>query len=198
MKTMHSVKSWVSRSATGRVRLLLPLVLGACALAMVACPAKTGSYAPIDWAYEMHYAPSYRSQEPPHLAPPVGAVPYKSAGDSREYTRDIAYSEAEYTAMESPIPRTEVSLARAVELYRVNCSFCHGPMGEVTGPVGKMMGAPTMMQDVTMGRPIGQFFMLISQGGTNKTRGGMPRFSSLLSVEDRWLLADYIMLLQGR
>ena len=192
----------VGPGVRGRSRLLLLVGLTALALALSGCLAKTGTYAPVDWAYEMHYSPSYRAQESPRLTSPDGAVPYKSASDSREYTREIVYTEAEYAAMKNPVLRTDEGLARGAEVYRVNCSFCHGLKGEGPKPdltdVGSKLGAPAMMMEQTKARPPGELFRIVSQGGMAKTLAGMPRWSTLLSVEDRWLVVDYVMLLQGR
>ena len=171
--------------------LLALMGLAVLALALVGCPAKTGTYAPVDWAYEMHYSPSYRPQEPPRQTSPDGAVPYKSG-------REIVYTDAEYAGMPSPISRTQETLAQGQELFRVNCSFCHGPMGEGGGKVGVRLGAPPLTGEPTKSRPAGEIFRIVSQGGNAKTLAGMPRFSLLLSVEDRWLLVDYVMSLQGR
>ena len=178
------------RGVRGPLGFLLPLALAAFSLALMGCVAKTGTYAPLDWAAEMHYAASYRSQEPPRLTSPDGAVPITG--------REVVFTDAAYSAMPNPVARTTESAARGKELYRVNCSFCHGPVGMGDGDVGKLLGAPNVTVEPTASRPPGQLFQLISQGGNAKTLAGMPRFRSMLSVEDRWLLVDHVMSLQGR
>ena len=176
--------------ARGRLRPLLLVGLAVFTLALAGCLAKTGTYAPVDWAYEMHYAPSYRSQESPRLTSPDGAVPTTG--------REVVYTDEAYAAMPNPVPRTAESAARGKELYRVNCSFCHGPVGMGDGKVGRMLGAPDITGEPTRSRPPGEIFRIVSQGGNALSRAGMPRFRSLLSVEDRWLVVDYVMSLQSR
>ena len=184
------LKMPVGPGTGGRPRPLLLVGLAVFALALTGCLAKTGTYAPIDWAYEMHYAPSYRAQEPPRLTSPDGAVPITG--------REVVYADEVYIAMPNPVPRTADGAARGKELYRVNCSFCHGPVGMGDGKVGRMLGAPDITVEPTRSRPAGEIFRIVSQGGNAKTLAGMPRFRSMLSVEDRWLLVDYVMSLQGR
>jgi mono/diheme cytochrome c family protein len=183
---------------------ILALGLLALAIPLTACPAKTGTYAPLDLFYEMHYSQSYRSQEAPRLTPPEGAVPYRSPSDPRPYTREIVYSPEEYAAQRNPVARTAQGLERGKELFRVNCSFCHGLEGKGDGKVSVKLreGGSLPAANLTAGspalKPPGELYRLVSEGGIGVTRFGMPRFRLLLSPEDRWLLVDYVLSLQGR
>lgn len=184
------LKMPVGPGAGRRRRLLILACLAVSVVALAGCLAKSGTYAPVDWAYEMHYAPSYRAQESPRLLSPEGAVPTTG--------REVVYTSEVYATMPNPVARTAESTAKGTELYRVNCSFCHGPIGMGDGDVGKLLGAPDITGEPSVSRPPGQLFELISQGGQFETKVGMPRFRSLLSVDDRWLLVDYVLALQGR
>jgi mono/diheme cytochrome c family protein len=205
---MWQARSRVSALADARSRAgwawAAALGLGILALLLTGCVAKSGTYAPLDWAAEMHYAKSYRSQEPNRLSPPDGAVPFKFASDSRDYTRELVYTLEEYAALTNPVTRTDETLAHGKELFRVNCSMCHGLQAKGDGPVSAKLRESGSLPaaDLTIGSTVqyvpGDLYRLIAQGGTGATRFGMPRFSLLLLPEERWLLVDYVMALQGR
>jgi mono/diheme cytochrome c family protein len=178
------------------------LVLISFMLLLVGCRAPTGTYQPFDWAFEMHYGQAYRSQEPPRLYSPEGVVPFKFSSDTRSYTREVAASLEEYAAFSNPLDRTTVTLGQGQEIFRVNCSFCHGSeaLGPDTGSVGEKLLAqpPNLTTGAPSHRSSGQLFGLVSLGGTTQTRFGMPRFRSLLTEKQRWLVVDYLLCRQGR
>jgi mono/diheme cytochrome c family protein len=66
---------------------------------------------------EMHYSQSFRMQEPPRLAPLANAVVFESTGDPDQVSKIPDKRERPYDA------------GVAGELYRVNCSVCHGLEG---------------------------------------------------------------------
>ena len=177
--------------------------LAAIALLLLAsgCLAKSGSYAPIDWAAEMHYTQTYRPQEPPRLDSPPGAVPYKFAGDERTLTRAAHVDPADYTSLVNPrageaAPGT-AGYDEAVELYRWNCSHCHGMEGAGDGRVNEFLKAysyvpvPNLADEATVEKTDGDIYGILTDGVLV-----MPAFRNLLSVEDRWLLVDYVRQLQ--
>jgi mono/diheme cytochrome c family protein len=184
-------------------RALLLVVVLIVAVAATGCLAKSGSYAPIDWAAEMHYSQSYRVQEPPRLTSPLGAVPFKFASDTRELTREPFIGPGEYSALTNPVTRTAATSAAGAELFRVNCSMCHGNEGLGDGRVSAFLlaygsaPAANLTGAGTVSRTDGEIFELIVQGGATSTLLGMPAFKNLLSPSDRWLLVDYIRELQG-
>ena len=83
---------------------------------------------------EMHFQPSYRTQEGPRILPPPDSVPI--TGKEIEYK-----SVEEYQAMEIPsgIASESETLSRArQDLSMTNCMVCHGsePCGVRTGMRG--------------------------------------------------------------
>lgn len=203
----HTLKgaAWVSASLAGKRKLPSKSLLGAALLlfAVVAagCLAKSGTYAPIDWAAEMHYSQSYRVQESPRLTSPIGAVPFKFASDTRELTREPAIGPGDYTDLVNPIIRTPVMNApgsAGAELFRVNCSMCHGAEGLGDGRVSAFLlaygyiSAPNLTLDGTRAKTDGDLYGILTNG-----INVMPTFQNLLSPRDRWLLVDYIRQLQG-
>ncbi len=164
---------------------------------------------------EMHYQPSYRSQEGPRLDVPDSAVPITGK-------EVIPTSVEEYAALESP----GGDAARGAELYAVNCLVCHGAAMDGQGTLMTMdMGAaPSMvpadlMGEITVERSDGELFGLISFGGntgfttrvsalTDPEADGercvgqgscpMPEFRKLLTESERWDLVEYLRGMQGQ
>lgn len=194
--------SGTARAAARRGTLL---ALSAVALLLLAsgCLVKSGTYAPIDWAAEMHYTQTYRPQEPPRLDSPAGAVPYKFADDTRALTREPLIDPLDYTTLVNPregdASAGTPGHAEAAELYRWNCSHCHGMDGEGNGRVNAFLTAysyvpvPNLSDDATVEKTDGDIYGILRDGVVV-----MPAFGNLLPVEDRWLLVDYVRELQGR
>jgi mono/diheme cytochrome c family protein len=170
---------------------LLVLLLLAAVPALAGCAVPTGAYAPVDWASEMHYQQSYKFQEPPRLAPPPGAVPITG--------REVATAPGQYGQMQNPVPQTPENLSRAAELYRVNCSMCHGQQGKGDGPVNDFLvrdgyaKSPDLTAQGTAQRTDGELFGIITEGVFV-----MPRFKNMLTAEERWLLVQHLRRLQGQ
>jgi len=168
-------------SAKGRV------LLAAGVLAVLAAACTKGTYA-VDIFPEQHYQQSFKAQEPPRLSPPEGAVPITG----REV--DLDFQEADQTA--NPLPRTQEVLERGAELFRVNCSMCHGSGGRGDGPVGDRLVAdgyarpPDLLAAATQDRSDGSMFWIISNGVVV-----MPQFNLLLPEDDRWAIVQYLRFL---
>ena len=160
-------------------------------LSAVAAGCANGTY-PLDIFYEMHYQQSYSSHEPPRLSIPAGAVPITG--------RDIL-------AVENPIPGQRVE--EGARLFAANCVFCHGQKGKGDGPVlrtmrerfnypqsnpgGDYIITPDLTDDFVKNQADVGLFGWITNGVTV-----MPPFDKLLSVEERWMLVNYIRTLPER
>ena len=144
-----------------------------------------GTY-PLDFFYEMHYQQSYQSHEPPRLTAPEGAVPITG--------RPLF-------GTENPIPGEGVE--EGARLFAANCAFCHGDGGKGDGPVLQIMtdsysypqsnpnGEYTITPDLTADFVKGQADIGLFGWMTNGVTV-MPSFDKLLTVEERWLLVNYI------
>ena len=206
LRMLHTGGSPTGRPfAPGRAAARRGVVFALTAIALLllasGCLAKSGSYAPIDWAAEMHYTQTYRPQEPPRLDSPPGAVPFKFAGDERTLTRAPHVDPADFTSLVNPrageaAPGT-AGYDQAVELYRWNCSHCHGMDGQGDGRVNEFLTAysyvpvPNLADDATVEKTDGDIYGILTDGVLV-----MPAFRNLLSAEDRWLLVDYVRQLQ--
>ena len=172
---------------------LLVAIGGMGLLALTAgCFPMTGSY-PVDIFGEMHYQQTHHSQEPPRLATNEGSVPITG--------REVIPTGAALQSLQSPLDTTNVSMARAAEVFRVNCSMCHGMDGGRTGPgaVGQTLAdhgyaiPPNLTVEPTTIRSDGDIFGIISNG-----LFVMPPFRNLLTEEERWLVVHQVRKLQGR
>ena len=108
--------SWIGLGE--RFGRIVPLLAAILITGVMAIGCSEGAY-PIDIFYEMHYQPSFASDEPPRLSSPKGAVPWFLEG--------------------SPIRNGETAEEAGNRLYDVNCSMCHGLKGGGDGPVLRIM-----------------------------------------------------------
>ena len=163
------------RGLAGRPVLLL---LGLLSVLLLAMGCSQGSY-PLDIFYEMHYQKSFKAHEPPRLSVPDTAVAW------------------------FPPPQSTVSVPhRGQHIFIVNCSMCHGPLGQGDGPVlQRMMDdygyTPSLPADLT--DPI---VVSLGQDGIQTIISGglvvMPNFSKLLTPDEMRAAAQYVVnCLQG-
>ncbi len=176
---------------------------------------ETGSHRVMVFS-EMHYQPSYRSQETPRLLPNPEAVPYGGLGSPDGVVEhDMILKEivpgslAEYGELTIP-QRVKDSYdpEHAQELFRVNCSVCHGMAMQGDSMMATMMEdkglgpvPADLMAEITVEASEGELFAFISQGGRQgyalieagqESRSPMPEFLYLLSEDDRWALVKYL------
>lgn len=141
---------------------------------------------PFDIFQEMHYQASKRAQEPPRRMPPSDSVPISG--------KEVQLSAEQLRTLENPVARTQPNLERGETLYQTNCAMCHGQRGRGDGPVAQKFqsaNATTVPANLTLpatqAKTPGQIWGIITSGGLN-----MPPFRDLLTVDERWLLVQYI------
>ncbi|WP_185878496.1 c-type cytochrome [Blattabacterium cuenoti] len=78
-------------------------------------------------------------------------------------------------------------------IYKINCSICHGENGDGQGLLvkkEKILGIPSYKdRDIT----IGSIYHVITYGKNN-----MSSYASQLNEIDRWKVAEYIMILKNK
>ena len=159
---------------------------------------KSGAHA-VEVFTEMHYQPSFRSQEIPRILPPPDSVPVNG--------KEIAYSTlTEYEKLAVPDRVVAAyNAAAAGAVYDVNCAVCHGSQLKGDGPIVPFMGVgpfpADLTADLTRGATDGELFAFISLGGRQgqaarvrgrESRSPMPQFGFLLSQDDRWALVRFL------
>ena len=160
----------------GRLRpYLVGVGLLAALVAAVGCAQ--GPY-PLDIFYEMHYQPSYRSNEPPRLSVPEGSVAWFPPPKATSFTDDGRH------------------------LFEVNCAMCHGQTGAGDGLVLQRMISiygytPAITPDLTAD----QVKAIGVTGVRSFVVNGvvvMPSFAKMLTEEEIQLTSEYVVnCLQG-
>tara|TARA_Y100000588_G_scaffold125083_1_gene137001 strand:- start:624 stop:1307 length:684 start_codon:yes stop_codon:yes gene_type:complete len=158
---------------------------------------------------EMHYQPSYKSQEGPRLLSHPESVPVTG----REI---VYYSLSEYQDL--VMPELSYDATKIQELYDINCLVCHG--GNLRGdsqndpsikaPILDYMSRgpypADLLGDATIDSKDGEIFAFISNGGRQgyaaiergrTSSSPMPEFRFLLTENERWALVRYIREAQG-
>ena len=178
--------------------LITVLILGI--IASGCLPWGRGTYQ-VEVFYEMHYAQSHRSQEPPRLYPAPGAVPFTMVGDDVLHVQDLV------------VTRTAETEAIGEKLYNVNCIMCHGIAGDGSGPVRAFLirwgGIPpaNLTGPATTAASDQDLHNFIAEGGrigyASQQAGvpspsTMPTFRKLLTAEEQWMLVHYLRDIQGQ
>ena len=92
-----------------------------------------------------------------------------------------------------PFPVTAEILARGRERFNINCTPCHGRVGDGNGfiPSRGFRRPPSYHIERLRTVPLGYFFDVMTNGF-----GVMPEYGTQVSARDRWCIAAYIRALQ--
>ncbi|MSQ22837.1 MAG: cytochrome c [Dehalococcoidia bacterium] len=167
-----------------------------------------GAY-PLDFFPEMHYAQSYKIQEPPSLSAPAGSVPRNVTGGPLLGTLpEVEYTLAQAKLLVNPVSK-DASVSAGAKLYRANCAVCHGAAGLGDGPMkdrlvtAGYLASPANLTGAgpTKAKPDGEVFLIVTKGfaaayGLPADRFVMPAFRKLLTDQERWALVQYIRSIQ--
>jgi mono/diheme cytochrome c family protein len=160
------------------------------ALLATACVQESGAY-PIETFTEMHYSQAYRSQETPRLSGVESAIAYNGEGNAQTVSDILPAREAHaYDAK------------AGAELYRVNCSACHGQTGLGDGPAAAHITSPNSAWATDNGSSYnGPPNLQVSRTRLNEDAmfgiisNGiliMPRFGPILSEAEIWDVVRYV------
>ena len=173
--------------------ILIAGLLSLAAASVSACAVHESNTYPVEIFSEMHYSQAFRSQEPPRLAPPAESVVFVPAGGPDRVLNVLDKRERPYDAVV------------AGNLYRVNCSVCHGVAGLGDGKINRHLTSTasfyaTTNNGATYGAPpdlVNSAAKRLTARDTMVafvTSGGrvMPPFGKLLSEEDIRDIVNYI------
>jgi mono/diheme cytochrome c family protein len=190
------------------------IILAACTVAVVGALGFRGSFfrkPPLYIIPDMERQPKLRPQKPngffanglssqPHVAGTIArATPLQtSTGPVYPYeeapvnTGRVAGS-TNYVEI-NPLPITASLLKRGQQRFTINCSPCHGQLGDGNGITKKVgaMGVVANLHDkriVTMAD--GELFHVITEG-----RNLMGAYGPNVTVEDRWAIIAYLRAVQ--
>ena len=200
-------------ACTGNIKTGELNILGETSTLDMPAVPKSGSHALVIFS-EMHYQPSYKSQEIPRIMPNPEAVPMNG--------KEINRTPEEYKSLTIPSQynANELSTQGAL-LYAENCVYCHGNNLDGEGKYrdyvniksddGKVInkGAypANLLSDRTAQSTDGELFAFISKGSRTglaqysndlPIASGMLAYDSILTEEERWSLVSYIRKIQGR
>ena len=147
---------------------------------------------------DMHIQPYYRplaksdffNDDRSARLPVEGTV---ARGDLQEdtylYTGKINNAPGEYM----PFPVTKEVLDRGRERFNINCTPCHGRVGDGNGfiPTRGFRQPPSYHIERLRKAPIGYFFDVMTHG-----YGVMPEYGTQVEPRDRWCIAAYVRALQ--
>lgn len=147
---------------------------------------------------DMHMQPYYRTMSKSDFftdnrsarMPVEGTVARNDLQDDTYfYTGKIGNAPGEYL----PFPVTAEVLARGRERFNINCTPCHGRVGDGNGfiPSRGFRRPPSYHIERLRAVPLGYFFDVMTNGF-----GVMPEYGTQVSARDRWCIAAYIRALQ--
>lgn len=94
----------------------------------------------------------------------------------------------------NPLPITAQLMARGQQRFQINCSPCHGGVGDGNG-ITKKIGAMAIVANLHDQRIVqmadGELFFIITNG-----RNNMGAYGANVTVEDRWAIVAYLRALQ--
>ena len=156
---------------------------------------------------EMHYQPSFKSQEGPRLLPPSDSVPVTG--------KELSYNDMEeYRQLSIPqhiSSDKDTSVSEGEQLYIINCVVCHGVNLDGEGRINDFeYNGPrprNLLEGAAPAATDGEVFGWISFGGQPGLAAGliglsspswMPPFNKLLTEDERWEVVMYLRSKQGR
>ena len=158
-----------------------------------ACAVQESNTYPVEMFSEMHYSQAYKAQEPPRLAPLADSVVFVSTGHPDSVLR-------------MPDKRSRVyDPVTAGNLYRVNCSVCHGMAGLGDGKAVRHITSSSSFYATNEGIPYKSPPNLVESAASRLNQREvmfrfvsgwngpvMPEFGKLLAEEDIRDIVNYI------
>lgn len=94
----------------------------------------------------------------------------------------------------NPIGVNSLSIKRGQQRFTINCSPCHGQLGDgngITKKIGAMAVVANLHDKRIVEMPDGEIFEVITHG-----RNLMGGYGATVTVEDRWAIISYLRALQ--
>ena len=186
--------AWRRRTAAA-LTLVLPLVVAGCD--------------PNNWLTDMKQQPSVgtwqkfstdslKGETTPFRGNPQGSVPVTgTVAASWQVSYGVMPNVIDsLSGVPNPVAVDERSLANGRKLYQVNCTVCHGDVGDANGAMKQLNPAYgfalSLLTPQAMGRTDGYLFGMMRNG-----RGLMPPQNRIPEAM-RWDVVNYVRGLQGR
>jgi len=94
----------------------------------------------------------------------------------------------------NPLPITAELMARGRQRFEINCSPCHGSLGDgngITKKIGAMAVVASLHDKRIVELPDGEIFNTITHG-----KGLMGAYGPNVVIQDRWAIIAYLRALQ--
>ena len=94
----------------------------------------------------------------------------------------------------NPLPITSALLKRGQQRFQINCSPCHGGIGDgngITKKIGAMLVVANLHDKRIVEMTDGELFYIITNG-----RNQMGAYGPNVTIEDRWAIVSYLRALQ--
>ena len=157
----------------------------------------------VDYGEDPYYVTEeYASEQRNNMSarlPAAGSIAYK--GDEKAFALPYPYPntpegyESAGVNLHSPLVTTDENTADGAIIFSQMCTQCHGVEGKGDGAIsrnGHIVGIPdyaTKLKDL----PEGKMYHTLQYG-----KGLMGSHASQLSQKERWLVIEYIKVLQGK
>ena len=155
----------------------------------------------VDYGMDPYYVTeevaSAQRNTPSARVPVAGTIAF--VGENKAFGLPYAYPntpdgyEAAGAGLVSPLTTTKAHIEAGMEIYEKMCSQCHGAEGKGDGALSKnghIAGIPSYA-DKLKDLPVGKMYHTLTYG-----KGLMGSHASQLSQKDRWLVIEYIKVLQ--
>jgi len=155
----------------------------------------------VDYGMDPYYVTeevaSAQRNTPSARVPVAGTIAF--VGENKAFGLPYAYPntpdgyEAAGAGLVSPLTTTKAHIEAGMEIYEKMCSQCHGAEGKGDGALSKnghIAGIPSYA-DKLKDLPVGKMYHTLTYG-----KGLMASHASQLSQKDRWLVIEYIKVLQ--
>jgi mono/diheme cytochrome c family protein len=173
--------------------LLLTLGMGACQWYYDKVPSPDDLMHIVPWFDAMigsRAVHPYESGDIPRYTVP-GTVPITGGEADYEANWRVART-AEADALVNPTDRSATAIGDST--YQTFCATCHGMQGAGDGPVGRRLGAPSILTERARGFSDGYLYSIIRYG-----RGVMPRYGDkIFNQMTRWEVVNYVRMLQSQ
>lgn len=176
-----------------RIVLLLTLGMGACQWYYDKVPSPDDLMHIVPWFDAMIGSQAvhpYEAADIPRYTVP-GTVPV-TGGEADYEANWRAARTAEADALVNPTDRSATAIGDST--YQTFCATCHGMRGAGDGPVGRRMGAPSILTERARAFSDGYLYSIIRYG-----RGVMPRYGDkIFNQRMRWEVVNYVRGLQSQ
>lgn len=139
-------------------------------------------------AYDEHpLFVDHRAMRPP----PQGTVPRGALLGHLDVTHGL---DGDDYVRHVPVPITRALLDRGRQRFETHCGACHGLLGDGDSVVAKQMllvPPPNLLEDRIRSYPPGRVYRVVREGF-----GLMPSYAADLSIEERWAVVAYLLVLQ--